>query len=68
MCALNTTSVGLIGCVFEVGCLSEWFEQAAELLGAARSMAIELMRQNKSNLFRRWHSRPLVKAVIESGP
>ncbi|MFV8396132.1 GIY-YIG nuclease family protein [Corynebacterium hindlerae] len=52
---------------FEVGRLSELFQGNAEVLGAARSMAIELMRQNKSNLFRRWHSRPLVRGVIESG-
>lgn len=49
-----------------VGQLSAFFGKSPELKEVARAMAIELMRQNKSNLFRRWHSRSLVKAVIES--
>lgn len=36
-----------------VGKLAELFHDAPELLKCARGMAIELMRQNRANLFRR---------------
>ncbi|AKK03735.1 GIY-YIG nuclease family protein [Corynebacterium epidermidicanis] len=49
-----------------VGRLQETLDQIPELVEAARAFAIELMRQNQSNLFRRWHSRTLVGEVMTS--
>ncbi|MCT2288686.1 GIY-YIG nuclease family protein [Corynebacterium sanguinis] len=47
-----------------VGTLRETLESNVDIKEAARQMAIELMRQNTSSLFARWHSRALVREVM----
>lgn len=61
----NEYTLCKVDCVrVPVGNLAEFMESDMRLLEVCRGMVIELMRQSNSNLFRRWHSRSLVREAI----
>ncbi|MDU6757613.1 GIY-YIG nuclease family protein [Actinomyces sp.] len=50
---------------YAVGDLEQFCNQYPEVLDGARKFALQAMRQNTSGMFKRWHSKPLVRAVYQ---
>lgn len=50
---------------YAVGDLEQFCNQYPEVLEGARKFALSAMRQNTSGMFKRWHSKPLVRDVYQ---
>ena len=50
---------------YAVGDLEQFCNQYPEVLEGGRKFALQAMRQNTSGMFKRWHSKPLVRDVYQ---